>query len=77
MDCHECNGAESTAPNLKGLVGRLGEEMHDGGRGLSWAWLAAAGHAGVVLDSLVYGHREFVRWGPLIEGDIRNLSLLL
>ena len=38
---------------------------------------AAAGHEGVVFDSLVFGHREFVRWGPLIEGDIRNLSLLL
>ena len=34
--------------------------------------LAAAGHEGVVFDNLLFGHREFVRWGPLIEGDIRE-----
>ena len=38
--------------------------------------LAAAGHEGVVFDNLLYGHREFVRWGPLIEGDIRNAAAL-
>ena len=38
--------------------------------------LAAAGHDGVVFDNLLFGHREFVRWGPLIEGDIRNASAL-
>ena len=36
--------------------------------------LAAAGHEGVVFDNLLFGHREFVRWGPLIEGDIRDAS---
>jgi UDP-arabinose 4-epimerase len=34
--------------------------------------LAAGGHEGVVFDNLSKGHREFVRWGPLIEGDIRD-----
>jgi UDP-glucose-4-epimerase GalE len=38
--------------------------------------LAATGHNGVVFDNLVFGHREFVRWGPLIEGDIRDASAL-
>ena len=38
--------------------------------------LAAAGHEGVVFDNLLFGHREFVRWGPLIEGDIRDASAL-
>ena len=38
--------------------------------------LAAAGHQGVVLDNLVFGHREFVRWGPLIEGDVRDGAAL-
>ena len=38
--------------------------------------LAAAGHEGVVFDNLLFGHREFVRWGPLIEGDIRNAAAL-
>ena len=30
--------------------------------------LAAAGHQGIVFDNLTFGHREFVRWGPLIRG---------
>jgi len=34
--------------------------------------LAAAGHEGVVFDNLLRGRREFVRWGPLVEGDIRD-----
>ena len=38
--------------------------------------LAAAGHETVIFDSLIYGHREFVRWGKLIEGDIRNGAAL-
>jgi UDP-arabinose 4-epimerase len=38
--------------------------------------LAAAGHEGVVFDNLLFGHREFVRWGPLIEGDIRSAAAL-
>jgi UDP-glucose-4-epimerase GalE len=38
--------------------------------------LAAAGHEGVVFDSLLFGHREQVRWGKLIEGDIRDAAAL-
>jgi UDP-arabinose 4-epimerase len=38
--------------------------------------LAAAGHECVVFDNLRSGHREFVRWGRLIEGDIRNATAL-
>jgi UDP-glucose 4-epimerase len=38
--------------------------------------LAAAGHQGVVFDNFVFGHREFVRWGPLIEGDVRDGAAL-
>jgi UDP-arabinose 4-epimerase len=38
--------------------------------------LAAAGHQGVVLDNLARGHRDFVRWGPLFEGDIRDAAAL-
>lgn len=33
---------------------------------------AASGHDCVVYDSLVNGHRDFVRWGPLVVGDIRD-----
>ena len=38
--------------------------------------LAASGHEGIVFDSLLLGHREFVRWGDLVEGDIRNAAAL-
>src|SRR4051812_10437721 len=34
--------------------------------------LASAGHEGVVFDSLQFGHSDFVRWGKLIQGDIRD-----
>lgn len=38
--------------------------------------LHEAGHKSVVLDNLSTGHREFVRWGPLIEGDVRDGGFL-
>ena len=34
---------------------------------------AQAGWRVVVYDNLSYGHREFVRWGELIEGDILDI----
>ena len=37
---------------------------------------AESGHDCIVFDSLVNGHREFVRWGPLVEGDIRDGAAL-
>ncbi len=38
--------------------------------------VAAAGLQPVVLDSLVYGHRWAVRWGPLVEGDAADAALV-
>ena len=38
--------------------------------------LAAAGFEPVVFDNLATGHREAVRWGPLIEGDMRDADAL-
>jgi UDP-glucose-4-epimerase GalE len=38
--------------------------------------LAAEGHDGIVFDNLTFGHREFIRWGRLIEGDIRDAAAL-
>ncbi|MDO9418498.1 UDP-glucose 4-epimerase GalE [Pararhizobium sp.] len=34
--------------------------------------LADRGFQPVVFDNLINGHSEFVRWGPLEEGDIRD-----
>lgn len=39
-------------------------------------YLAEHGYTPLVLDNLVYGHREAVQWGPLIEGSIENARLL-
>jgi UDP-arabinose 4-epimerase len=34
--------------------------------------LAAVGFKPTVFDNLTTGHRDFVRWGPFIQGDIRD-----
>ena len=34
--------------------------------------LAAAGYAPVAFDNLSTGHRDAVRWGPFVEGDVRD-----
>ncbi len=38
---------------------------------------AERGLTPVTYDSLIYGHREAVRWGPFEEGDIRDHGRLL
>lgn len=38
--------------------------------------LREAGHDVVVFDNFSNGHRSFVRWGPLEEGDIRDRDAL-
>jgi UDP-glucose-4-epimerase GalE len=38
--------------------------------------LSTEGHECIVFDNLTSGHREFVRWGQLIEGDIRDAVAL-
>ena len=39
--------------------------------------LHRAGYLPVVVDNLDTGHRDFVRWGPFEEGDIRNRDFVL
>jgi UDP-arabinose 4-epimerase len=39
--------------------------------------LASSGFLPVVYDNLSTGHREFVRWGPLVEGDIQDTDTVL
>jgi len=34
------------------------------------------GYQVIVLDNLIYGHRDFVKWGDFIEGDIGDASVL-
>lgn len=34
--------------------------------------IAARGDTPIVFDNLSAGHRDFVCWGPLVEGDIRD-----
>jgi UDP-glucose-4-epimerase GalE len=39
--------------------------------------LARAGHVPVTYDSLIRGHRELVKWGPLEVGDIHDSARLV
>jgi UDP-arabinose 4-epimerase len=39
--------------------------------------LARAGHHPIVFDNLSRGHRETVRWGPLVEGDLADTKRLI
>ncbi len=39
-------------------------------------YLSKAGYNPVVLDNLSSGHREAVKWGPLIEGSMEDQKLL-
>lgn len=34
--------------------------------------LSRMGYETVVFDNLVYGHREVVKWGSFVEGDLKN-----
>jgi UDP-arabinose 4-epimerase len=38
--------------------------------------LAKAGYRPVVYDNLSRGHRDVVRWGPLVEGDLHDRARL-
>lgn len=38
--------------------------------------LARAGFLPVVLDNLSTGHRGFVRWGPLVQADLRDTATI-
>ncbi len=38
--------------------------------------LAEAGFQPIVYDNLSTGHRDFVKWGPLVEGDVRDEARL-
>jgi UDP-arabinose 4-epimerase len=38
--------------------------------------LAAAGVEPIVYDNLIAGHREAVRWGPFVHGDVLDTELL-
>ena len=39
--------------------------------------LAKAGHQPVVYDNLSRGHRQAVRWGPLVKGDLHDGATLV
>ncbi len=39
-------------------------------------YLAKSGYQPIVLDNLIYGHRESVRWGPFFKGSMADRNLL-
>ena len=38
--------------------------------------LASSGFQPIVIDNLSFGHRRFVKWGPLVESDIRDTQVV-
>jgi len=38
--------------------------------------LSKQGYNTILLDNLVYGHEEAVKWGEFVKGDLSNLELL-
>jgi UDP-arabinose 4-epimerase len=36
--------------------------------------LSNSGYRPIAFDNLSLGHRDFIRWGPLVEGDIRDAA---
>ena len=38
--------------------------------------LAGRGIEPVVYDNLSHGHRDFVRWGPFVQGDVRDADTI-
>jgi UDP-arabinose 4-epimerase len=38
--------------------------------------LARAGHVPVAIDNLSQGHASAVRWGPLVQGDVRDRAVV-
>jgi UDP-arabinose 4-epimerase len=59
----------------------LGAILVTGGAGYVGAHackaLRRSGYTPVVLDNLSTGHESFVRWGPLVQGDLRNTEAVL
>src|SRR4030042_2616729 len=49
---------------LTGGAGYIGSHMNK--------YLSGKGYKTVVFDNLVKGHKEFVKWGELVEGDLLN-----
>lgn len=39
-------------------------------------YLAGNGYNPIVLDNLVYGHRQAIKWGPFVEGSMSDSGLL-
>ena len=35
-----------------------------------------AGYRVITIDNLIYGHKDFVKWGEFVKGDIGDISLL-
>jgi UDP-arabinose 4-epimerase len=39
--------------------------------------LSAAGYQPITIDNFCLGHREFVKWGPQIEADVRDTAAVV
>ena len=62
------NGQQTKDILVVGGAGYIGSHM--------CKYLAAHGYRPVVLDNLVRGHSQAVKWGPLIQGAPSDAALL-
>ena len=53
---------------VTGGAGYIGSHVNKG--------LHAKGYETLVLDNLIYGHREFVKWGEFVCADLANIDQL-
>jgi UDP-arabinose 4-epimerase len=67
-DAFQSAGGMSQAVLVTGGAGYIGSHACKA--------LARAGYRPIVFDNLSRGHREAVRWGPLVEGDLADRARL-
>jgi UDP-glucose-4-epimerase GalE len=61
-------GAEQESVLVTGGAGYIGSHASKA--------LHRAGYNVIVFDNLIAGHRDAVRWGPFVEGDITDLAVV-
>src|SRR6202040_177726 len=70
----------SVFPGILARMGGLQSVLVTGGAGYIGSYackvLARAGYRPVVFDNLSRGHREAVRWGPFVQGDLADREAL-